>query len=331
MDDYEYKKLEWLMSSSQRSLTLNEIYQGAELRQLKLIEKCFESCVDTLKEEKDSNPSWVELTIRLKNGSLSVNHENLEEMQNVRYQMCNLINKFSDLKLVDGNVKNKERAKYKLENKFLGNTVRLDDINRVTITSTHYSLIESFLEKFNAKFSQNEIFPRPDWDIKPMGFLSRSNDVLIDGFPAEVHLNETNQLMLGLAFTHKIYEVVRLTNQDPCFKIAFHNLPQVASKSIQEKIKEFSPLHQELLHKQLKDLSILVDELSRASIEDKKQALSTFHRKAHQSFIAHAEKEWIDVYLNALGNYNKKNKDKMIVIPELQNKKNCGQYGGNEL
>lgn len=329
MNDYKIKKQEWLENSRQAGQSLEEIYANSDERQLKLIAKCFDACIETVIEYNKINPkinstsisseiSHHDVIIQFDSKSFCVDLNNIEAMQKNREKMCEIINNNTNLKLVDGGVKGKERSQDKVENQLLGDASQIDDINRVTILSDNYALVEKFLNNFNKKFNPKEICAKNDWDMKTFGLMSRSNDVLIDGYPTEVHINETYQVLLGQALTHGVYEVMRMQSSNPDFDTKFNNLPKRALNDLKENIKCFPKKHKILLCHLLKDLNKMVKKNKFQNTAKKKDELLMFNRKAHQFMISQANVSWINIYYNALKKFNENRVGKIKVEPILQ-------------
>lgn len=55
MTEYYIQKKLWLEDSAQKGKSLEQIYEHANERQLKLIEKCFEACIKVLEENGQLN------------------------------------------------------------------------------------------------------------------------------------------------------------------------------------------------------------------------------------------------------------------------------------
>lgn len=321
MNDYKKRKLEWLESSEQYGKSLDEIYENADIRQLQLIVKCFDACMETAKEfnnQHSEHKASKDVIFQFKIGNFSVDINDIENMKKSRKEMCDIINKNTKLRLMDGGVKGRERAKYKIKYQLLGDDAQIDDINRVTVLSDDYELIEKFLHNFNKKFAKNDICAKEKWDMKSFGLLSKSNDVLIDGYPAEVHVNETNQFLLGQALTHSVYEVMRLSSSDPNFKVKFNELPKKAALDLKDNVRKFPNKQKMLLCYLLKDLNKLVKTHKKSNIEKQKDELLKFHRKAYQFMISQASVKWINVYFDALKDFNKKGTNTIEIEPILQ-------------
>ena len=315
MNEYYIQKKLWLENSEQKGKSLEQIYEHANERQLKLIEKCFEACIKVLEENGQLNKDDNRFIIQLNENFYSINISTPEDMKNLRNKLCTLLEK-KPLYISDGGVKSKERAYYKIQNQFMGQSDRIDDVNRVTILSDDYELVQNFMNKFNSLFKERDLSPKKEWTMQSDGLLSKSNDVLIDGYPAEVHINETGQHILSQAITHKVYEVLRLSENDANFTKCYEDLPLNAVKSSIKQAKNMSPKQKILTYHLLKDLYKVVRKNRHKNNFNKRESLMEYHRRAHQIFMCIADKKWIDIYCAAMENYNKKNRENNL--EELQ-------------
>ncbi len=151
MTEYYIQKKLWLENSAQKGKSLEQIYEHANERQLKLIEKCFEACIKVLEENGQLNKDDNRFIIQLNENFYSIDISTPEDMKNLRNKLCTLLEK-KPLHISDGGVKSKERAYYKIQNQFMGQSDRIDDVNRVTILSDDYELVQNFMNKFNSLF-----------------------------------------------------------------------------------------------------------------------------------------------------------------------------------
>lgn len=308
MTEYYIQKKLWLENSAQKGKSLEQIYEHANERQLKLIEKCFEACIKVLEENGQLNKDDNRFIIQLNENFYSIDISTPEDMKNLRNKLCTLLKK-TPLQISDGGVKSKERAYYKIQNQFMGQSDRIDDVNRVTILSDDYELVQNFMNKFNSLFKERDLSPKKEWTMQSYGLLSKSNDVLIDGYPAEVHINETGQHILSQAITHKVYEVLRLSENDVNFDRCYKELPLNAVKASIKQSKNMSSKQKILNYHLLKELHKIIKKNKHKNAFDKRLALMEYHRKAHQLYICLADKKWIDIYCTAMENYNKKSRE----------------------
>jgi len=284
---------------------------------------CFDSCLKALENYALANPSFDRADLEQKrvfhpserksNGApilllhssfIDLKVSDLEDLKKKRELFTELLEK-TPINLIDGGVKARERAEYKVDNKYFGDASKLDDINRITVISENYQLIEMFLRDINKKVPPRDVCKKDDWEMKDFGLLSRSNDILIDGYPTEIHVNETSQFLLGNYLTHYGYDIVRLNEDDERVAPWFEELPKKAEKSIIENLDKFNPKYHSVLVGLNNDLSELVGENRGESNRNKQRLLNDFNIMSHQIFISKAEPVWTRKYYEALLYFNK--------------------------
>lgn len=299
-------KSQWLDKSTQKGQDLDQIYAFAHIRQLKLVKKCFDACIKTLEEQEQLPYQVKQFVLKIGDEQLIIDSNDADHMKQYRERLCDFLETNSSLILKDGNVKSKERTVYKITNQLGGKADLIDDLNRVTIISDNYEMIQYVTKNLNKSCHPDEVCATPEWRLLSCGVLTKGNDILIDGYPAEIHINETNQFLLSQVLTHKVYEVLRLNSEDKNFNELYTQLPMICAKQALEQRDNIPDKQKDCLVPLLKELQKTVDENKNNSIEIKKKALLNFHQKAHQQFISLAQQPWIEVYCEALKKFNEK-------------------------
>ncbi len=299
-------KSRWLAQSTQKGQNLDQIYAFAHIRQLKLVKKCFDACIKTLEEQEQLSYKVKQFILKIGDEQLIIDSNDANHMKQYREQLCDFLETNSSLILKDGNVKSKERTAYKIANQLGGKADLIDDLNRVTIISDNYEMIQHFTKNLNKSCHPDEVCASPEWRLLSCGVLTKGNDILIDGYPAEIHVNETNQFLLSQVLTHKVYEVLRLNSTDKNFNELYSHLPIECVKQAMANKDNIPHEQKDCLVSLLKELKITVEANKNNNVEIKKKALLNFHQKAHQQFISLSQQPWIEVYCEALKKFNDK-------------------------
>jgi len=297
-------------------MDIQSIYLNAENRQTKLVFLAFDLCIQiSLFELMKTTNNLMDPRIRalFKTNVEKIILPSTNLLENVKFLLTSdyiinskdlvsrqEISKFiSDhsesfpIKVIDGNVKSRERTIEKANDLFGGDISKIKDINRITIISDHLKLINEFMLLSE---QHNTIFKK-DWEYKAIGTLSRTGIVTIDGFPTEVHLAETTQFLSANVFPHKLYEVYRLKTETEeeisTFKKQLFAVISLFNKdkNLRTKIEEF-----------------LLPSVSCETIDIKtvKKCLLHIHRKLISETFFSAKKEWQVLYLTKLIEYNRK-------------------------
>lgn len=286
---------------------IQDIYLNAEQRQLKLVKIFFDICVKiSIKNYLEQNKNIDELynrNILYKNCDyLNILNNNLlfEDLYkqliknnilitsnnfSTRKQMINFINKNLDffiIQIVDGNVKNKKRAIEKSNEKFNGHIGYINDINRITITTTKLCFIEQTLEEMRKVFEDKNVKIRTKWEVKSLGNLTRSSYVLIDGFINEIHFAEKSQFYFANKVPHRIYELYRYNVNN---KISFL-------------IFKFKCLNFFYKYKKYNLNKILF--LKYSNLIDFKKDLFLLHKKEYLNSFKNSDIEWKALYYNLI-------------------------------
>lgn len=336
MANEKYKLcIELLTEEYKRTKRADEIFSEAAMRQLALVSLCFDVCIESFvsyaKENGHSPQKLTEMGILPINaGKIEIDHaikaatflpkadlrtlcdDNLRE---IRKAMTSFLeSNCGVIIIVDGDVKSQKRFWEKVGASKDQSPHGIRDVNRLTVASSDYHILDSFEKRLAAqmKVEGRPYCAKEEWEYKAHGLLSKSNIIAIEGFPAEIHLNEPQQLLLGRVMTHLVYETMRLNARTPDeienFHRHFSNLPTAVSMSI-EQAKDYVPTKTyELLAGLNGELRLRMERVSDATIFKKSQALRDFNQAAHEVFFNHASPEWKEVYKKARLRYDQKMK-----------------------
>lgn len=329
MSDNFRKRLKRFMDEyRKRGLSLEEIYQEAPLRQLLLVSLCFDSCVASGIDQALAKgtpienvkamgllPSYAQTIsevdmVRAKDfypKNRDIESLSIAEMLKIRNQLTSYLEgNCKVIFIADGHIKSQARTVEKAKEAPDGSVLSINDVNRLTVVSEDLTLLDRFADNLKKRTTPETLCAKDGWEMKYFGLLSKSNYVFIDGFPAEVHLNEPKQSMLSAVMTHLVYEVMRadtMTSEgESNFNESFRQLPALVGQSIEDHKSKVSSDDLRAMQSLHKELSGMVREHTERNIKEKYQCLLEFHRKAHETFFGRSP-EWKEVYEEAKQEY----------------------------
>lgn len=321
MEDNFRKRLKLRMDKYRaKNLMVKEVYENAPLRQLKLISMCFDACIasaikhsdeagiDTSNLYVDGHPIHAE---QFYPANTDLGNLSKWQMRKIRKNMTDFLEEHCGLLIMlDGHVKSQDRAKEKAADSPDGSISNVNDINRLTIVSENPDILNDTIKYLKKITPSNDFCGKEDWEMKGFGMLSKSQYIFIDGFPAEIHLNEPKQLIISKAMTHAIYEVMRMDISDKsgmeAFETAYALLPETIRERMEKYKQTISQSDFEILQELNAELSKSID--SSKPFKQKYDDLLNTHRKVHEVFFDNSTPEWQKVFIRAKTNYVQKKK-----------------------
>lgn len=332
VDNFRERLKRMMDEYRKRNLSVDEVYESAASRQLRLVSMCFDACIEAVLEHAVKYGKTLDELIGC--GILDANATDLSSnnavrafhfyekytdigaitdgcMKKIRQKMVGFLETHCELILIlDGEIKSRERALQKAKESVDESVLNLNDINRLTVVSFDLDLLETFIHKLHSKNPPSAVCAKNLWEMKNFGMLSKSNYVFIDGFPAEIHLNEPKQMLVSKVITHSVYEVLRANVMTASEEKEFH----LSYSSLPARVKHSIDGHKAVLSgDDLETMSLLskyLDDMVMCSVQDnlktKYDQLLSFHRKCHAVFFDKSSPEWKKVYEEARYSYNQK-------------------------
>lgn len=306
------------MGSGRRLSKEERFFQGLEPRQAKLVGLCFDACIRTIFEHAQETggitPELEKLQERyreiLKRDHFATSARELFKditailKSGVRMEVIcgEMTSSLRDppkiLHIEDPGPKDKRRLIEKAQRHGY-KASKTKDANRLSVVASDPALLDRFERNMRYLLgSQN--WTDESWEIKKSGFLCRTGDAQIDGFSAEVQMNEPRNFLFGKVFTHSIYEVTRVyePNEDDKkrFEGDFQKLPKNILQNIKKHKDRFSQEDLSFMTRSLIRLNRFRMGLRDATTLEKHDALVDYNRYIHEVFIGRLRPEWKEIY-----------------------------------
>lgn len=222
--------------------------------------------------------------------------------------------------IISNGIKTKKRAKEKILSRFNGNPIFIKDIVRITIIPKY----PEFSTEIGNCLTQlgYDVCMKHNWRIRSSGVLEHSCHINLDGFVAQIHIDNEFQMIANQKFTHKIYETARLmTGIDHKFttKIDFNNI-QTIKDSYNEIMRDYKDINPNFIISTPKEN---IDDFNDSNLFNRFKELMLLHQSIHIDAICHTNEKWQELYCKLIIEVNDKSINdtgKMVFPKELINR-----------
>ena len=323
---HKYPSLPAMLKDLQHGKTIDQLYQDVERKQSQLVDHTLAAATTMMFASKRSITGYSDATsFQNALNSAGDDQKKIQLFNSVAEQ-----NGFG-LQVYSSGHKTKERALKKIASHKM-EPWQLSDILRISVTADNPGLLDTFLEQS----TKDRRYAHDGWSLRASGILGSGFRIAIDDSACQVHLGEYGQVFNAERVSHKLYTVMRLsdelaTDHSPEFRQEiikkYNNVAQtmqaIANKEYDsafsgiltakqfETVQTFAKKHH--FQKQFA-ISNLPATATDAEIRTAAESLLALHQIIHASFMAEAPEAWRNLYVAKARTTNQKHG--MEIFPE---------------